>query len=57
MQKVIHKTSLADQTHRDLKYWLSKSTAERIAAVEFLRLQHHGRIERLQRTVRIVQQV
>ena len=56
MQKVIHKTTLDDQTHCDLKYWLSKTTAERIAAVEYLRLQRHGRIERLQRTVRIIQQ-
>jgi len=56
MQKVIHKSTLDDQANGDLKYWLSKTPAERIAAVEYLRLQHHGKIERLQGTVRIIQQ-
>ena len=56
MRNVIHKTRLDDQSHLDLNYWLSKTTAERIAAVELLRLQYHGHIERLQRTVRIIQQ-
>jgi len=56
MQKVINKTTLNDRSNQDLTYWLSKTPAERIAADEYLRLQHHGKIERLQRTVRIIQQ-
>lgn len=40
----------------DLEYWLSRDPSERIAAVEFLRTQFHGNTERIQRTVRIIQQ-
>lgn len=40
----------------DLEYWLSKSPDERISAVEILRRQYNGNSERLQRTVRIIQQ-
>jgi hypothetical protein len=39
----------------DLKYWLSKSPGERIAAVEFLRRQFHGGSARLQRVARVIQ--
>jgi len=39
----------------DLKYWLSKSPEERIAAVDYLRRQCHGSSGRLQRVVRVVQ--
>jgi hypothetical protein len=39
----------------DLKYWLSKSSQERIEAVEILRRQYHGGTARLQRTARVVQ--
>jgi hypothetical protein len=39
----------------DLKYWLSKSPEERVAAVEILRRQYHGSTERLQRVARIIQ--
>ena len=56
MEKVVHKVRLEDQDQRDLTYWLSKTPAERIAAVEALRLQYYGHIERLQRTVRVTQQ-
>ena len=40
----------------DLEYWLKCSPVERIAAVESLRKQYHGSTERLQRSVRIIQQ-
>lgn len=39
----------------DLKYWLSRSTKERIDAVEYLRRQYHGGSERLQRVARVIQ--
>ena len=39
----------------DLKYWLSKSPKERIAAVEYLRRQFHGDTARLQRVARVIQ--
>ena len=58
IKKVVKIKDLAD--HRlvldDLKYWLSKSPQERIAAVEYLRRQSHGSTARLQRVVRVIQQ-
>ena len=39
----------------DLKYWLSKSSIERVEAVDYLRKQFHGSTERLQRVVRVIQ--
>ena len=39
----------------DLKYWLTKSPEERVAAVDYLRRQCHGSSERLQRVVSVVQ--
>ncbi len=39
----------------DLKYWLSRSSKERIDAVEYLRRQYHGGTERLQRVDRVIQ--
>ena len=44
------------QAGSDLEYWLSKTPDERISAVEILRRQYYGHSERLQRTVRIIQQ-
>lgn len=44
------------QAGSDLEYWLSKTPDERISAVEILRRQYYGNSERLQRTVRIIQQ-
>jgi hypothetical protein len=38
-----------------LQYWLSKSPEERVAAVDFLRRQLHGRSEGLRRSITIVQ--
>ena len=39
----------------DLKYWLSKSPAERVEAVDFLRRQAHGSSTRLQRVARVIE--
>jgi len=37
--------------------WKDKSYTERIAAIEFLRFQHHGSSPRLQRVYRITKRV
>lgn len=55
IKKVVKKTTLAEYNSpsRDLKYWLSRSVAERFSAVEILRRQVYGDSERLQRVVRV----
>jgi hypothetical protein len=58
MIKKIVKIKSLDGQHLildDLKYWLSKSPRERIAAVEFLRRQYHGNSARLQRVANVIQ--
>ena len=58
MIKKVVKIKKLDDKHDnldDLKYWLSKSSKERIAAVEYLRRQFHGSSARLQRVARVVQ--
>ena len=45
--------SIAD----DLKFWLSKSPEERVAAVDYLKRQYDGSTARLQRVVRVVQRL
>lgn len=57
IKKVVKIKNLNDKDFilDDLKYWLSKSPEERIAAVDYLRRQCHGSSERLQRVVRVVQ--
>ncbi len=57
IKKVVKISNLNDKEliSDDLKYWLSKSPEERVAAVEFLRRQYHGSTERLQRVARIIQ--
>lgn len=39
----------------DLRYWMSKSSEERVSTVDYLRKQLHGNTGRLQRVVRVVQ--
>ena len=39
----------------DLAYWLSRSPAERVEAVEELMRQHHGDAARLQRVARVLE--
>jgi hypothetical protein len=57
IEKVVHKYKLGDpaEAQADLEFWLSRSLEERIAAVEFLRRQHHGDLPRLPRVARVIQ--
>ena len=57
MDKHVSKKSLQEtRPSDDLAYWLKKTTAERLAAVEFLREQiYEHATPRLQRTARIIQ--
>ncbi len=56
IEKVVCKYDLAsfDEDVENLKYWLSRPPAERVAAVDFPRKQLYGDSIRLQRTVRVV---
>jgi hypothetical protein len=56
IQKFVHKRDLRNfsSIKEDLRYWLSKTPEERVAAVDYLRKQHHGSTERLQRSVRVI---
>jgi len=55
MEKVIAKKTLSsDQVEEDLKFWLSKTPSERLAAVDQLRKQYYGNSFRLQRVVNII---
>jgi hypothetical protein len=58
IRKIVKKLSLKDSScvKGDLAYWLSKTAEERIAAVEDLRRQENGSSERLQKTIRVIQQ-
>jgi len=56
LQRVLNVTSF-DEVERNrpqLRYWLSRPAAERIAAVEFLRRQVEGGRARLQRVYRVL---
>ena len=59
IKKVVKKQNLKEHKSRciqdDLAFWLNKMPEERIAAVEYLRLQYYGNTARLQRTARVVQ--
>ncbi len=57
IEKSVHKHPLNDSAARlrDLAYWLSKTPAERISAVELLRRQHYGTHARIQRVARVTQ--
>lgn len=57
MEKVVRKMTLQElsEVRDNLAYWLSKTPEERVAEVERLRRQQHGRAARLQRTARVVQ--
>jgi len=46
---------LGEETPEDnLAYWLSRSTEERIAAVEILRREYYGSSARLQRIAHVI---
>jgi len=57
IQKVIKTKDMKDidSIAVDLRYWLSKSSGERVAAVDYLRRQYDGSTARLQRVVTVVQ--
>ena len=57
IQKIVKKGNVNDLSsiRQDLTYWLSKPPEERVAAVDYLRRQHHGNTARLQRSVRVTQ--
>jgi len=57
IKKVIHKHSLNNTSaaQKDLSYWLSRPSEERLAAVDKLRQQYYGTTPRLQRVARIIQ--
>jgi hypothetical protein len=57
MEKVLHKGKISDQKSADLKFWLSRSAGERIAAVQTLREVFFDETSSgISRVVRIVQQ-
>ena len=57
MQKSVKIMNLKthDSIADDLKFWLGKSTEERVSAVEYLRRHYHGSTARLQRVAKVVQ--
>jgi hypothetical protein len=59
IMRVVKRKNLRDSASLkdDLEYWLSRPPEERVAAVDYLRGQHHGSTTRLQRSARIIQRV
>ncbi len=57
IQKVVKKRDMKeiDSIADDLKFWLSKSSGERVAAVDYLRSQYDGSTARLQRVATVIQ--
>ncbi len=57
IEKIVTRRPLHDASSvkEDRAYWLSKSPEERVAAVDYLRKQHHGNTARLQRSARVIQ--
>ncbi len=57
IEKVVRKGNMKDfaEVEENLAYWLSKTSEERVAAVEYLRRQLNGSSARLQRSVRVIQ--
>lgn len=56
IEKVVHILDRREQSQdeENLKFWLSKTPRERVAAVEYLRRQYYGDTARLQRVARVV---
>ena len=48
------KLSRPDEIKKNLEYWLSKTSEERIAEVERLRREHYGTLPRMEKVVRII---
>ena len=57
IQKIVKKHRLQERTatQDDLAYWLSKTPEERVATVDYLRIQYYGTTTRLQRVARVIQ--
>jgi len=57
IKKTVAKKRLGEfsEIRENLEYWLSKTPAERVAAVDTLRRKRYGDTKRLQRTARIIQ--
>jgi len=55
IEKVANVKNIRDKSLQldDLKYWLSRSPEERVAAVDYLRRQFHGSEVRLQRVANV----
>ena len=53
----IRKLDDPDSRNRDLTFWLTKTPAERVATVDFLRRQYYGDTGRLQRIGRVVNRI
>jgi hypothetical protein len=56
IEKVVRKASLRDfsEIRENLAFWLSKTPAERVGAVEILRRQRYGDMGRIQKCVRVI---
>ena len=56
IEKVVHKGNLQKlkSAKENLAYWLSRSPEERVDAVDYLRMQHYGSSEGLQRVARVI---
>jgi hypothetical protein len=57
IEKVVRKGNMKDfvEVEENLAYWLSKTSEERVAAVQYLRRQLNGSSARLQRSARVIQ--
>ena len=57
IEKIVKKVALEHyEIKENLEYWLSRTPAERVEAIEILRKQYYGNTERLQRFVRVIRQ-
>ena len=58
IQKIVSKHNLEDPeaVKRDLAYWLGRSPAERLAAVDAFRKMFHGSSAGLQSVARVIEQ-
>ncbi len=54
LERVVRRRGRPGDPREDIAYWLGRSLEDRISAVEFLRIQAHGRSARLQRVARVV---
>jgi len=55
IKKVVSKHKLGELScNKDLAYWLSRTSDDRILAVEALRQQHYGRSLKSQRIARVI---